>query len=127
MKFFNRKTILSGLIAVLFLSTGFAQELELPRKSPKASISYSVGLTDITINYSSPSVRERAVWGKLVPWGKVWRAGANEATTVEFSTDVYVEGELLPAGKYSFFLIPKKEEKWTAIFNKVAYQLGAYE
>lgn len=127
MKLLNVKTLFAGLIALCFFSTSFAQDLQLPRKSPKASISYTVGLTDITVNYSSPSVRDRDIWGALVPWDKVWRAGANEATTVEFSTDVMVERQKLAAGKYSLFLIPKEEGKWTAIFNKVSDQWGAYD
>ena len=127
MKVFHLKTFFVGLLVLVFTSASFAQGLELPRKSPKASISYTVGLTDIVVNYSSPSVKKRTVWGTMVPYDKVWRAGANEATTVEFSTDVKVEGKELKAGKYSLFLIPKAEGKWMAIFNTVADQWGAYE
>ena len=127
MKVLHLKTFFVGLLALAFVSTSFAQELELPRKSPKASISYTVGLTDISVNYSSPSVKERAIWGTIVPFDQVWRAGANEATTVEFSTDVKIEGKELKAGKYALFLIPKAEGKWTAIFNTAADQWGAYE
>ena len=127
MSFFNTKSILSLVGALLFCVTSFAQ-LELPRKSPKTSLSYTVGLTTITVGYSSPAVNERTIWGALVPLDKVWRAGANEATTVEFSTDVNIEGKNeLSAGKYSLFFIPKEGDKWTAIFNKVTDQWGAYE
>ncbi|GJM36069.1 MAG: hypothetical protein DHS20C18_50700 [Saprospiraceae bacterium] len=115
-----------GLCFLLGGASLIAQQLELPQKSPKSEVSYVVGLTKVTINYSSPAVNDREVWGKLVPYDEVWRAGANEATTVEFSTDVKVEGENLAAGKYAFFLIPRKEGKWTAIFNKIADQWGAY-
>jgi tetratricopeptide (TPR) repeat protein len=106
-----------------------AQNLELPSKSPKASISYTMGYTDININYSAPAVRGRDIWGKLVSYDKVWRAGANKATTVEFSTPVKVgrEREELAAGKYSFFVIPKEEGSWTVVFNKVHDQWGSYE
>lgn len=127
MKVFHLKSFFAGLLVLLFLSTSFAQELVLPQKSPKASISYTVGLTDIAVTYSSPSVKKRAIWNAIVPYDKVWRAGANAATTVEFSTDVKVEGKDLAAGKYSLFLIPKEEGKWTAIFNTVSDQWGAYD
>ena len=104
----------------------YSQEgIQLPRKSPESSISYSVGYTKITINYSAPAVKDRTIWGDLVPYGQVWRAGANQATTMEFSTDVMIEGKPLPAGKYAFFLIPT-EENWTAIFNSDTEQWGAY-
>lgn len=117
---------LTSLCMALFLSFSLFGQLELPKKSPKASVSYTVGLTQVTVNYNSPAVRERTIWGDLVPYDQVWRAGANEATTVEFSTDVKFKKQILPKGKYSMFLIPKAEGKWTVIFNKVADQWGAY-
>ena len=118
-----------SFLLILFISLSsqiYGQELELPRKSPKASVSFTVGLTNVEINYSSPSVNDRKIWGKLVPYGKIWRAGANEATTIEFSTEVNVEGEKLEAGKYAFFLIPDEDE-WIAIFNKNYDQWGTYQ
>lgn len=110
-----------------FLFAGFtsAQKEQL-RVSPKASVTQVVGLTEVKIDYSRPGVKGRNVWGELVPFNKVWRAGANEATTFEFESDVQIEGKKLPAGKYSFFAIPAKDE-WTLIFNKVADQWGAFE
>ncbi|MDX1408585.1 MAG: DUF2911 domain-containing protein [Saprospiraceae bacterium] len=122
------RTAFSMIILVCAcLSTSYAQ-VQLPQKSPAASVSYTVGLTTVTINYSSPAVNDRRLWGSLVPYGKVWRAGANAATTITFSTGVNVEGEDLDAGTYSFFLIPRPgEEKWTAIFNQRADQWGATE
>lgn len=96
------------------------------RISPKAEVMQQVGLTDIRIIYSRPGVKGRVIWGKLVPYDAVWRAGANEATKFIFSTDVYIEGKLLKKGYYSFFAIPGKNE-WTLIFNKVADQWGAFE
>jgi hypothetical protein len=95
-----------------------------PRPSPKATVSQVAGLTEMKISYSSPSVRERQVWGALVPYDEVWRTGANEATAFEVSTDVTVEGKPLPAGKYALFTIPGKE-RWTVIFNKTQ-QWGAF-
>lgn len=96
------------------------------RISPKAEVMQQVGLTDIRIIYGRPGVKGRVIWGKLVPYDAVWRAGANEATKFIFSTDVYIEGKLLKKGSYSFFAIPGKNE-WTLIFNKVADQWGAFE
>jgi hypothetical protein len=119
---------LSCLVALFLLGfTSTAQQIELPRKSPKASVSYQIGLTTVTIHYSSPAVAGRQVFGGLEPYDKVWRAGANEATTVEFSTDVNLEGEHLAAGKYAFFLIPREgDQTWTAIFNTRHDQWGAF-
>ena len=115
------------LLACTLLGTGlFAQALKLPEPSPKASTSFTVGLTEITIKYSSPAVKDRAIWGNMLPYDQVWRAGANEATTIQFSTDVMLEGKTLDAGRYAFFLIPRKEGDWTLIFNKDADQWGAY-
>jgi len=119
------KTMLTLSLVVSFSVLAISQ-LNLPRKSPKASTAYTIGMTEVTINYSSPAVNERKIWGKLEPWDKVWRAGANEATTIEFSTDVVMEGKELPKGKYAFFVIPRETGEWTAIFNKVADQWGAY-
>ena len=96
------------------------------RVSPKASITETIGLTDVTVSYSCPGVKGRKIWGDLVPYDKVWRAGANEATKITFSGDVWVEGKKLPAGSYGFFVIPR-EKSWTVIFNKVADQWGAFE
>lgn len=110
------------LVSVNFI---FAQDIELPRLSPKASVAYTIGLTDVKVNYGSPAVKERVIWGNIVPYDNVWRAGANEATTIEFSTDVNMEGQTLKAGKYALFIIPG-ETDWTVIFNKKNDQWGAY-
>lgn len=105
----------------------FAQNKEEKvRLSPKAEVMQVVGFTEVRIIYSRPGVKGREIWGGLVPYNQVWRAGANEATKFIFSTDVYIEGKLLKAGSYSFFAIPGKNE-WTLIFNKVADQWGAFE
>ncbi len=79
----------------------------------------------IVLEYGRPNVKDREIWGALVPYGKVWRTGADEATTITFGGDVMVEGESLPAGTYSFFTIPGEDE-WTVIFNNVAQQWGAF-
>lgn len=96
------------------------------RVSPKAEVEQTIGLTDVTISYSRPGVKGRKIWGGLVPYDKVWRAGANEATKITFSTDVIVNGKKLAAGSYGFFVIPTPKE-WTVIFNKVADQWGAFQ
>ena len=95
------------------------------RLSPLTKVKQRVGLTDITVTFGAPGVKDRIIWGELVPFSKVWRSGANEATTVEFSTNVKLNGHDIPAGKYSFFTIPTKNE-WTVILNKTAEQWGAF-
>jgi len=97
------------------------------RISPRAFLTQTIGLTDVTISYSRPGVKGRKIWGGLVPYKKVWRAGANEATKISFSTDVLIDGKKFPAGSYSFFIIPNENKDWTVIFNKVADQWGAFE
>ncbi|MDX5325361.1 MAG: DUF2911 domain-containing protein [Bacteroidota bacterium] len=102
------------LIFGMSLST-FAQEL--PQPSPSATVMQRVGLTDVTINFSRPGVKDRVIFGELVPYDQLWRTGANKATAVTFSTDVMIDGKTLPAGTYSLFTIPGKDN-WTLIFNK---------
>ena len=88
-------------------------------------VGQTVGVTDVVITYGRPSVRGRTIYGDLVPYGEVWRAGANEATTITFEDDVMIEGEALSAGTYALFTIPT-EDTWTVIFNENAEQWGAY-
>lgn len=95
------------------------------RKSPTVSSEAQMGDTDITIKYGSPAVKGRKIWGGLVPFGKVWRTGANEATTFEVTKAVMIDGQELPAGKYALFTIPGKQE-WTFILNADHDQWGAY-
>jgi len=117
-------------VAVLFAMTvsghAFSQDTKKPA-SPAATATGKIKDATITIAYSSPSVKGRTIWGDLEAYDKVWRAGANEATTFETDKDITVQGKPLPAGKYSFFLIPKKTGTWTAIFNKEPKQWGAYK
>ncbi|MCC2545940.1 DUF2911 domain-containing protein [Hymenobacter sp. BT175] len=114
------------LVALLFSTLSWAQSGAKAPASPPATATGKAGSGTVTIKYSSPAVKGRTIWGGLEPYGKVWRAGANEATTVEFTKDVTVQGKPLAAGTYSFFLIPTEKE-WTVIFNKVAKQWGAYK
>ncbi|RBN51450.1 DUF2911 domain-containing protein [Flavobacterium psychrolimnae] len=94
--------------------------------STKEVVTGKINGATITINYGSPSVKGREIWGKLVPFNQVWRAGANDATTFETDKEVTIEGSKLPAGKYSFFIIPNEKE-CVIIFNKEAKQWGAYK
>jgi hypothetical protein len=111
----------------LFSETAIAQDTPKPKDSPAEIVSGKINDATLTINYSSPSVKGRKIWGELEPYGKVWRAGANEATTFETDKTIQVEGKSLPAGKYSFFLIPEENGIWTAIFNKEPNQWGAFK
>jgi len=111
------------LFSIFAISSADAQEKP---KSPPEKATGTINGANIQINYSSPSVRGRKIWGELVPFDQVWRAGANEATTFETDKDVLIEGLKLPAGKYSFFVIPNEKE-CTIIFNKESKQWGAYK
>lgn len=122
----KRVNILNSFVLLLlgvFLSVSAHAQDAKPKASPPATATGKVGDATVTVNYSSPSVKGREVWGGLVPYDKVWRAGANEATTVTVDKPVMVEGKQLPAGTYSFYAIPGQEE-WTVIFNKTAKQWG---
>lgn len=110
-------------VCMLMSTMAWAQNSNAQKASPPATATGKVGGADITVNYSSPAVKGRQIWGDLVPYGKVWRAGANEATTVTFDEDVMVEGKALPAGTYSLYTIPGEDE-WTVILNKTAKQWG---
>ncbi len=118
-------SLLALFLVFVFVGAVSAQQDKSQRPSPPATASNNLGETKIVINYGSPAVKGRDIWGKLVPYGKVWRTGANEATTFEVSTDVFINGKRLPAGRYALFTIPGEEE-WTVIFNKEADQWGAY-
>jgi len=100
-------------------------ELNMPRVSQRASVAQRVGLTDITIVYHVPAVGGREIFGKVVPYGQVWRAGANENTTIHFADDVTVEGKPLAAGTYGLHMIPDKDQ-WTIIFSKNSTSWGSF-
>jgi hypothetical protein len=103
-----------------------AQAQDKKPASPPASVSEKIGNAVVTIDYSQPSVKGRKIWGALVPYGQVWRTGANKATTFEVSEDVTIEGQKLAKGKYALFTIPGETE-WTIIFNSKHDQWGAYD
>ncbi|MFA7287540.1 MAG: DUF2911 domain-containing protein [Melioribacteraceae bacterium] len=113
------------LISFLFVTAVNYAQIELPKLSPKASVSQVIGYTNVTVEYHRPGVKGRNIWGDLVPLNKVWRTGANDATTIEFSTDVIIDGKNVPAAKYSLFTIPNNET--TIILNKLWKQWGAYD
>lgn len=123
---FKLKAALFIVMAFLFTNIASAQEDAKPPASPRDSVSAKIGAATITINYGSPSVKGRKIWGGLVPYKEVWRTGANAATTFTTTKDIWVEGKKLAAGKYSFFAIPT-EKSWTLIFNSVANQWGAFK
>lgn len=107
-----------SLILTFILSLSVAgQEFRPPRPSPDATVSQYVGITKITVDYSSPGVKGRKIWGDLVPYGKIWRTGANEVTSITFSDPVKVNGHDLPAGTYGIHIIPG-ENDWEIIFSK---------
>ncbi len=112
--------------ATLVAAAGTAWSAEYPRLSPRGTASQIVGYTEVAIAYGRPAVRGRQIWGTLVPYDKLWRTGADEATAIAFTTDVTIDGKKLPAGLYSLFMIPGKNE-WTIIFNKEAKQFGGFQ
>ncbi len=88
-----------------------------PRSSPNAAISQTIGTTTIDLHYSRPGVKGRTVFGDLAPWGQVWRAGANEPTTITLSGPVTVQGQALDAGEYNVFIRPNESGEWDVIFT----------
>src|ERR1044071_8932073 len=147
-----KRLYLSSLAMLVFAASQsvFGQAIRTPRPSQKASVTQTIGVTDVTISYSRPGVKGRKIWGDplpsqasvkgeatlddqnvrpkdavIVPWGHAWRAGANEATQFVVTDDVLINGQKLPAGSYSLHTIPTKDE-WTIIFNSVANQWGSF-
>lgn len=112
-----RKTAFIFPLVLILTVISFAQDFRTPRPSPDATVSQYVGVTNITIDYSSPAVKDRKIWGELVPFGEVWRTGANEATTITFSDAVSISGNELVAGTYGIHTIPNANE-WEIIFSK---------
>ncbi|WP_196886568.1 DUF2911 domain-containing protein [Aureivirga sp. CE67] len=103
----------------------FEFPVEVPQQSQLASVFQTVGVTGVDVEYSRPSVRGRKIFGKLVPYGQVWRAGANANTTISFTTEVKIDGKTVPAGKYGLHIIPTENE-WTMILNQENSAWGSY-
>ena len=111
---------------MLFIATTFALgQVSLPRQSQREKIELSIGDTQVGVSYSRPNARGRKIWGGLVPFGEVWRAGADENTTLEFSRDVAINGKQLPAGKYGFHVLPSEKEA-VLIFSKDNDKWGSF-
>jgi Protein of unknown function (DUF2911) len=121
----KRTSILVCAIALLALGASVRADLNLPDVSQLAVTKQRIGLTDIKVTYHRPLVNGRKIWGGLVPLGEVWRAGANENTTVEVSDAISVEGQPLPKGTYGLHTIPTADT-WTVIFSKMATAWGSY-
>ncbi|MGH9382430.1 MAG: DUF2911 domain-containing protein [Thermoanaerobaculia bacterium] len=119
---------IASLVLLAGPAPSFGQQRgdDAERKSKNGETTATIGGVDVRITYGRPQARGRTVWGDLVPYDAVWRAGADEATTITFSSDVTIEGQPLPAGTYALFTIPS-QETWTVVFNKVAEQWGAYD
>src|SRR5437773_7526808 len=117
--------VFEGLLLFGSLAYGQSFVLDLPRPSQHAVLTQRIGITDITINYHRPVVNKRKIWGGLVPYGQVWRAGANENTTIEFSDPVSIEGQPLAKGVYGLHMIPNPDS-WTVIFSKTNTGWGSY-
>ncbi|MGB7131182.1 MAG: DUF2911 domain-containing protein [Candidatus Sulfotelmatobacter sp.] len=122
--------LLCGMLPIASLchaqtATGETLMLNLPRQSQHALIMQRIGITDITINYHRPLTNGRQIWGKVVPYGQVWRAGANENTTITFTDPVTIEGQALDKGTYGLHMIPG-ENQWTVIFSKVSTAWGSF-
>jgi hypothetical protein len=111
------------VLSILCLAGAARADLDLPRPSPTAKVTQQIGLTDVTVEYSCPGVKGRKIWDGLVPYDKMWRAGANGATKITFSKDVTFADKAVPAGTYALFAIPTKGA-WTIILNKKADQPG---
>lgn len=117
-----------SICGLMSVTTLLAQtpKIEFPAASPACTLKQRVGLTDIEVDYSRPGVKDRIIFGGMVPFGQVWRTGANSATKVIFSTPVKLNGTEIPAGTYALFTIPGEDE-WTIIINKGAEQWGAFQ
>jgi len=122
----NKHIFTTLFLALIFsISTAYAQ-LEVPRASPSASVSQVAGFTKIDIDYSSPGVKGRKIFGELVPYGTTWRAGANAATAVTFSNGVSIGDKNLRAGTYNLFITPVEGGEWTVHFNGEGKSVFSY-
>ena len=122
---FARAAAVAAALAVGADAAWAQAQVTLPQPSPPATVTQTVGLTEITVSYHRPAVRGRAVWGALVPYGEVWRAGANENTTISFSSPVTIGGKEVAAGTYGLHVIPTEKE-WTFILSSVAWAWGSF-
>jgi Protein of unknown function (DUF2911) len=120
---FYFQTLILLVVGSAWAATAQAQ-LALPQASPLAKVTQVVGLTEISVTYHAPGVKGRPVWGKLVPYGQVWRSGANQSTRIRFEDDVLVGGQRIPAGQYAFYTLPTDSVTCYAIFNRDTARWG---
>ena len=113
----KRSIYIFSLMYVTLLSLSQAEELKTPAPSPLGTITQNVGVIEVSVSYSRPGVKGREIFGGLVPYGEIWRTGANKSTTIKFSSDVTIEGNKVSAGEYALFTIPD-EKIWTIILSK---------
>ncbi len=121
----NLTVIAAALLVITGLISAQIPPSRTLRVSPFASVSQTIGTSEVSITYHRPGVKGREIWNKLVPFGQVWRAGANNATMFNFSEDVQIAGSTLKAGRYEFFVLPNADT-WTVIFNSATDQWGAF-
>ena len=124
---YERRSLLA-VASIVFIATLCSAQsalLDLPRKSQNAEVTQTIGITEVTVKYSRPLVNGRKIFGGIVPYGDVWRAGANENTIITFTDPVTIEGKPLDKGTYGLFMIPKEDE-WTIIFSKTNTAWGAF-
>lgn len=120
-----KKTVLTFALALCLGSLSYAQ-IQTPQASPAASVGQSVGLAKVSVTYSRPALKGRKMFGDQIPYGKVWRTGANMATKLTLSEEVLISGQKVPAGSYAIFTIPNASE-WTVILSKNANTFGSFE
>ncbi|MFQ5526496.1 MAG: DUF2911 domain-containing protein [Thermoanaerobaculia bacterium] len=126
MRTFGRTSVLLCIAVLAVSATGWAERGDdANRKSKNGKTAGAIDGVQVTVEYGRPNVKDRKIWGGLVPYDRVWRTGADEATTVSFDQNVVIEGEPLPAGRYGFFTVPGMET-WTLIFNNTPDQWGAF-
>ncbi len=125
----HRSVVLPVILAAVLCAVTSAdaqnQNVVFPQESPRGRTIATIGFTDVSIDYGRPAVKGRKVWGALVPWDSVWRAGANMNTVIEFTSPVVVDGKEVPAGRYGLHMIPTATT-WTIIFNKEANNWGSF-
>ncbi len=118
-----KNVVLFSILVLQFYTSSAQDGVKIPERSPRCHVVQEIGLSTVTIDYSRPSMRNRLIFGDLVPFDRMWKTGENEATTIEFSDDVLIEGEYLPKGKYALYTMPG-EEVWSVIFYKDWDQFG---
>ena len=124
-----KETVQTAVDMATTVGNGVLKVIDGTIKSPRKELTGEVGGVQVVINYGSPAVNDRVIYGDLVPYEKVWRTGANEATKITFEQDVIVgaDAKKLKAGTYSLFTLPASKDDWTIIFNTEAEQWGAYD